>query len=42
MACPISLANAYGAKRKTGAACQVCKKTGKITYLAVSAREIIK
>ena len=39
---PISLANQYGSLRKTGAVCEVNKKTGKIVYLAVSAREIIK
>lgn len=39
---PIYLANQYGGKRKTGAVCEVDKKTGQIVYLAVSAREIIK
>ncbi len=42
MACPLILADPTTGPRRTGAACQVCKKTGKITYLAVSAREIIK
>jgi len=39
---PISLANQYGALKKTGAICEVNKKTGKIVYLAVSGKEIIK
>ena len=42
MACLLILADPTTGPRRTGAACQVCKKTGKITYLAVSAREIIK
>ena len=42
MATPITLANPDGSLRKTGAVCEVNKKTGKIVYLAVSAREIIK
>lgn len=42
MSCPILLANQYGGKRRAGAVCEICKKTGRIVYLAMSAREIIK
>jgi hypothetical protein len=42
MACPLILADPQTGPRRTGAACEVDKTTGNITYLAVSARELIK